>query len=148
VLAKHVQWRCKLCADHTGEFADIAVGDPWHKPPRGNEPGRSLIVARTPKGLNILHAAIAAGALEAEQVAPTALPAAQPNLLRVRGAVWGRIWTCRLMRVAVPKYHRLPQFRFWCSVLTLREKAQSIVGTARRIMRRGVCQRRDPEKAA
>ena len=28
VLADHKQRRCKLCPDHTGEFADIAVGDP------------------------------------------------------------------------------------------------------------------------
>ena len=50
VLSNHVQWRCKLCLDHTGEFADIAVGDPWYRPIQEGEMGSSLIVARTDVG--------------------------------------------------------------------------------------------------
>ena len=51
ILQKHTQWRCRVCADHTGAFADISVGDPWHAPPEGDtDAGRSLIVARTPRG--------------------------------------------------------------------------------------------------
>ena len=30
-LQKYRQWRCYICPDHTGEFADIAVGDPWYR---------------------------------------------------------------------------------------------------------------------
>jgi len=33
-LTKYVQWRCRVCLDHTGEFSDIAVGDPWYRTPR------------------------------------------------------------------------------------------------------------------
>ena len=36
-----------MCADHTGEFADIAVGDPWYRPHLDDEPGRSLVLARS-----------------------------------------------------------------------------------------------------
>jgi coenzyme F420 hydrogenase subunit beta len=38
ILQKHRQWRCHLCADHTGEFADISVGDPWDKPRDSGDP--------------------------------------------------------------------------------------------------------------
>ncbi len=37
ILQKKRQWRCYICLDHTGEFADLAVGDPWYRPiPKGN----------------------------------------------------------------------------------------------------------------
>lgn len=29
ILQKYRQWRCYVCPDHTGEYADIAVVDPW-----------------------------------------------------------------------------------------------------------------------
>jgi hypothetical protein len=49
ILQSERRWRCRVCADHTGAFADISVGDPWHAPPEGDtDAGRSLIVARTP----------------------------------------------------------------------------------------------------
>ena len=35
ILQAERRWRCRVCADHTGAFADIAVGDPWHNPPEG-----------------------------------------------------------------------------------------------------------------
>ena len=36
-LQAHRRWRCRVCADHTGAFADISVGDPWHAAPEGDE---------------------------------------------------------------------------------------------------------------
>jgi coenzyme F420 hydrogenase subunit beta len=62
ILQSERRWRCRVCADHTGAFADISVGDPWHAPPEGDtDAGRSLIVARTPRGRAFVEAAIAAG---------------------------------------------------------------------------------------
>lgn len=137
VLAQHQQWRCKVCADHTGEFADIAVGDPWYREIPADEPGRSLILARTARGKAVLEEAIAAGFLVAAPADPGILPRSQPNLLRTRGAVWGRIVASRVLGAAAPRYRRMPMFRHWLQVLTLRQKAQSLGGTMQRIMRRG-----------
>lgn len=95
VLQKHRQWRCHVCADHTGEFADIAVGDPWYRPIAEGEPGDSLIVARTERGKRIIEAAIAGGYLVASPSSVDVLEASQPNLLRTRGAVWGRLLVMR-----------------------------------------------------
>jgi coenzyme F420 hydrogenase subunit beta len=141
VLAKHVQWRCRLCPDHTGEFADIAVGDPWHKPPVGDEPGRSLIVARTQRGRQIVENAILAGYLAAEVAEARSIALAQPNLLKVRAHVWGRIMVCWLMGVPAPRYIRMPLFIHWLRELSLKEKIQSLLGTVRRIIWRGLWRR-------
>ncbi|MFI6761403.1 Coenzyme F420 hydrogenase/dehydrogenase, beta subunit C-terminal domain [Micromonospora sp. NPDC050417] len=135
ILQKHRQWRCYLCADHTGEFADVAVGDPWYRP-TGDDPGRSLVLARTERGVRLVEAAIAAGALVLEPVAAEILPASQPNLLRARGAVWGRMSTLRAAGLMTPRLRRLPMARMWFRHLSTREKLQSTVGTVRRIKRK------------
>jgi coenzyme F420 hydrogenase subunit beta len=136
ILVQHKQWRCKVCADHTGEFADIAVGDPWYRPVQDGEPGQSLILARTPRGKAILEAAAKAGYLDIAPAEPGILPASQPSLLKTRGAVWGRILTCRMMGVPAPRYKRMPLFRHWWRELTIIDKLRSIAGTRRRLLRR------------
>ena len=53
-----------MCADHTGEFADIAVAEPWYREIPPDEPGRSLVLARTERGRRCVAEAVAAGYLE------------------------------------------------------------------------------------
>ena len=137
VLSKHVQWRCRICADHTGEFADIAVGDPWYREIRDGEAGSSLILARTEKGRLLVERAIAAGYLEAQPASPELLPSSQPNLLRARGAVWGRVLSLRMIGATAPRYRGFETFRFWRRELTASEKFRSIFGTIRRCIARG-----------
>lgn len=140
ILQRHRQWRCYLCADHTGEFADVAVGDPWYRP-TGDDPGRSLVLARTERGQRAVEAAIAAGVLVLEPVPPHILPASQPNLVRARGAVWGRVLTLRLAGLAAPRFRNLPMAAAWWRHLSPREKLRSTVGTLRRIRRRALRRR-------
>ena len=137
VLSKHVQWRCRLCADHTGEFADIAVGDPWYREIAPGESGTSLIIGRTERGRRFIESAIAAGYLVAEPAEPSILPRSQPNLLRARGAVWGRALALRAIAARAPRYEGMSLFRFWWKELPLREKVVSLAGTARRCLSRG-----------
>ncbi|MFY1687597.1 Coenzyme F420 hydrogenase/dehydrogenase, beta subunit C-terminal domain [Plantactinospora sp. WMMB782] len=132
ILQKHRQWRCSLCADHTGEFADVAVGDPWYRP-TGDDPGQSLVLARTERGVRLVEAAVAAGVLVLTPVAPDILPASQPNLLRARGAVWGRITTLRAAGLMAPRLRNLPMAGIWWRHLSIVEKLRSVVGTLRRI---------------
>ena len=136
VLSKHQQWRCKLCADHTGEFADIAVGDPWYRAIEPGDAGRSLILARSERGLELIRGAAKAGYLHIECADPNILPQSQPNLLRTRGALWGRLLTCRLMGVAAPAYMNMPLFPHWWRALSFRQKLQSILGTVKRLSKR------------
>lgn len=134
VLSKYQQWRCKLCADHTGEFADIAVGDPWYRTVQDDEPGQSLILARSQRGHKIILAAADAGYLHIEAAEPRILPASQPNLLKTRGAVWGRLLACRMMGVPAPQYIGIPLFRHWWRQLNWREKSRSVTGAIRRAL--------------
>lgn len=142
-LQSRRQWRCHVCIDHTGEFADIAVGDPWYRTLGPGEAGSSLILVRTPRGRAALAEAIAAGHVVAARVDPSLLPRSQPNLRRTRGAVWARILVSRLLGVAAPRYTNMPAWHLWLS-LSPRDKARSVVGTVRRIRRRGLRRRHQP----
>ncbi|AVT31534.1 coenzyme F420 hydrogenase [Plantactinospora sp. BC1] len=135
ILQKHRQWRCYLCADHTGEFADVAVGDPWYRP-TGDDPGQSLVLARTERGVRLVEAAVAAGALVLTPVTADILPASQPNLLRARGAVWGRLRTLRAAGLMTPRLRHLPMAGIWWRHLSTVEKLRSTLGTLRRIGRK------------
>jgi coenzyme F420 hydrogenase subunit beta len=133
ILQKHRQWRCYICPDHTGEFADIAVGDPWYEPPTEGAQGESLIVVRTARGARWIAEMRAAGKLRIERVSNDAVGRSQPNLMSVRASVWGRVLALRLAGAGAPTFENLPTFRFWLRELGLRAKLQSIFGTFRRI---------------
>jgi coenzyme F420 hydrogenase subunit beta len=140
-LQAHRQWRCYVCADHTGEFADISVGDPWYRPTEG-DPGRSLVMARTERGREFVLAAIASGALALEERGSEILPASQPNLLETRGAAFGRITACRTVGVAAPRYRNMATASVWRSELSMKARAQSVYGTLKRIWTKRLFRRR------
>jgi coenzyme F420 hydrogenase subunit beta len=141
ILQKHRQWRCYICPDHTGEAADISVGDPWYRPIPEGDPGHSLVLARTERGKRIIEEAIKAGYLTLRRVEPRILPASQPNLLRTRGAVWGRLLALRLAGAPTPIYRGMEMLRFWLTELSLKDKLQSLTGTLRRIGRKKLKER-------
>ena len=135
ILTNDKQWRCHLCADHTGECADLSVGDAWQDRVEG-EPGRSLILVRTERGRTLLQRAVESGHLEVRPAFSSALPRAQRNLLRGRGAAWGRLLACRLLLLPKPSYPGMALARYWRSELTWKERAQSVVGMAKRAVKR------------
>jgi len=132
-LQKYRQWRCYICPDHTGEFADIAVGDPWYREDNSNDPGRSLILARTKKGRQLLHEAVEAGYIKLTKNEASLLPRSQPNILNARGALWMRLKILRLFGAGVPEYKGFKTFCFWRRSLNTKQKIQSLTGTIKRI---------------
>lgn len=139
ILSRHKQWRCNLCPDRTGESADIAVGDPWYRGrPEGAEAeaGRSLVLARTPRGARMLQAAVEAGYITLEPAESWKLPASQPHFKRVRGEAWGRLTALRLAAVPTPRLPGYHLLRHWLSDVGLVRKVKSFVGAWRRIGRR------------
>lgn len=141
ILQKHRQWRCQLCADHIGEFADISVGDPWDKPRGNGEPrGSSLIVVRSERGRAFLSKAIAAGAIEASPRPLTSQADAQPNLARTRHILFGRLVGLRILGLAAPRYSGWKLEALWFRRTTLHDKLVSILGTVRRAFRRKLWQ--------
>lgn len=142
ILARNKQWRCNLCPDHTGEFADIAVGDPWYRKIPAGEAGQSLVLARTERGREVIRSAMGQQAIKLEHAEAWKLPASQKNLLKTRGAVWGRLFGLRLAGISIPKYQGMPMFKTWLRTQSLREKVASIVGAIFRVKRRSLRTRR------
>lgn len=60
ILGRDVHFRCKICPDGWGYFADISAGDAWHTDGRGplfdESPGRSLIFVRSERGREVIEA--------------------------------------------------------------------------------------------
>jgi coenzyme F420 hydrogenase subunit beta len=134
-LQRYRPYRCHLCPDGTGEFADLACGDPWYREIPENEPGHSLVVVRTERGRRILRAAIEAGYVHLKRVDLNALADSQINLLGKRKAIFGRLLAMRLFGLPVPTLVGFSLFENWRK-LPLKEKLRSTVGTARRIITR------------
>lgn len=130
-------WRCRICPDHSGEFADISVGDPWHRPPQPGEAGRSLVIARTARGLAAVERAIADGAVELVEVSGDRVPASQEQLRRVRSLVTGRMLAMRLARLPVPQFRGMALRKSW-RANPLRERLRTLLGTFIRLGRYGL----------
>jgi coenzyme F420 hydrogenase subunit beta len=134
-LQSYRAWSTHLWPDGTGELADITCGDPWYEKPDGNNQGFSLIVVRTLRGREILKGAIEAGYLELSRAEAWKLEKSQGYLLQKKAAVWGRVFTMRLFGLPIPKLPQRDLFDCWLR-LSNGDKARSIVGTAKRILRK------------
>ena len=97
----HLPWRCKICADGTGEGADIAAADTW---PGGspttemltNDPGSNGIIVRTQNGKDLVERAIAADYLVNEGPATIEdLNDWQPHQVNKKMAAESRYEGCR-----------------------------------------------------
>jgi coenzyme F420 hydrogenase subunit beta len=98
------------------------------------EAGSSLIVVRSERGRSVLAAAIKAGCVKLTRTnVPEILPLSQKNLLKARGALWGRLMAMRLARVPTPHYVGFRTFSHWIKDLSLIEKIQSVYGTLKRL---------------
>lgn len=112
ILSRHVQHRCKLCADGTGKAADIVCADAWESDEAGypkftEGDGISLVVARTEKGSELIKLAIEDGAIETSPFDVKTLAAIQPGQSRRRQALLARLLGQRLLGRPIPKYRGL-----------------------------------------
>ena len=142
ILTKHKPLRCQLCPDGTGEFADIACGDPWYRPIECGEKGTTLIVVRTERGRRILHEAIQAGYVQAEARRADVLPRSQKGLLNRRRHVWPKLAAFRLLRVPTPRFSGFSLWRGW---LRLRPKRR-LISLYRALRRAAGLRRRGPQQ--
>ncbi len=142
-LQQYRQWRCYICPDHSGEFADIAVGDPWYRPVEPGEPGKSLIIARTKRGRDLLRRAAEAGYVTLETKDPSLLPRSQANLLSTRGRLFGQQIVMRAMGAKVPAFRGFPTLPHWIRHLSLSMKVRSLTSTITRVRRRRLTKRID-----
>jgi len=140
ILSKHVQHRCKICADGTGVAADIVCADAWESDAAGypvfaEADGISLIVARTALGADLIAAARHAGQLETQPFDITTLAAIQPGQRERRRALLARLTALRLLGRPVPHYTGL-QIGAAARQNPLRRNIKNFLGTLRRSLRR------------
>ncbi|MEO0860885.1 MAG: Coenzyme F420 hydrogenase/dehydrogenase, beta subunit C-terminal domain [Pseudomonadota bacterium] len=139
ILSKHVQHRCKICADGTGMAADLVCADAWEADQQGypvfeERPGISLVLARTHTGRTIAERAHRAGHLSLDPYDMAQLARIQPGQRERRRALWARLAALKVLRRPVPDYQGL-------HVASLRAQnpkrrnLKNFLGTLRRALR-------------
>lgn len=139
-LQSHRPWSVQMWPDGTGELADITCGDPWYESPDGINPGFSLVIARTPRGVEILRGAREKGYLNLRPAETWKLERSQSGLLKKKGAIWARRIVSSLFGIPTTRFHGLRLFPCWRR-LSLGERLRSLLGTARRIVTRKLYRR-------
>lgn len=129
-------WSVKLWPDGTGEWADIACGDAWHRPPQPGDAGSSLIVIRTENGRGIFREAMAAGAVEARPATVDMLAKAAAGLLEKKRAIWGRQLAMRALRIPTTSHRGQSLYSLW-KTQSAANMVRSVIGTLRRLALRG-----------
>lgn len=111
ILNKHLQFRCKICPDGTGEFADVVCADAWYGkdgyPDFAERDGRSLVIARTPVGVDLLELARGCGAVRLETLDLREIERMQPYQAARKKNVLGRVLATRFAVGLAPRYRGL-----------------------------------------
>lgn len=134
------QLRCHLCPDGLGELADVTGGDAWHRRSEGTA-GVSVILARSPRGLEVVEGALRDGYLEATPSDASRVVKAQ-GLVRRRQLLGARLVALRTLWLPTPSF---PGFRLAAaaSQLGVRTQVKEAAKMLRRAIRRNY---RDPEE--
>jgi coenzyme F420 hydrogenase subunit beta len=99
--------RCRLCFDKTNIFSDISIGDAWGIS-NIDKKGESVVIARNPKGANLLEEACRKGFLDLKPLDAEAIFKGQEiDQRRAHFAAYSDIW--RLMGNIMPEYKGLSQ---------------------------------------
>ncbi|GAA1855346.1 Coenzyme F420 hydrogenase/dehydrogenase, beta subunit C-terminal domain [Microlunatus capsulatus] len=137
-LGKATQWRCKICPDGVGESSDVTAADFWHTDAKGypvftEGDGTSALLARTPRGHEVLQRAFAAGVLTGRALDLDALAGVQPLQVSRRSTLLGRLVGARLAGRPVPRYTGFGLARL--ALGDWRETARTAKGSFRRVQR-------------
>ena len=138
ILSRHVQFRCKICPDGSGGFADIVCGDAWHCDERGyplfeERQGRSLIISRTARGEALVQQAMAARYLDAEPLDAGEIEKMQPSQARRKRLVLSRLVAMAVLGRTTPRFRGLRLLRAALSA-GLWPNLRSFLGMARRLL--------------
>lgn len=112
ILSRHVQHRCKICADSSGMMADLVCADAWETDASGypvfeDAPGKSLILTRSALGAEILREAQVTGHVELEDFDLGTLDQIQPGQRDRRRAVLARLAAQWITGRPIPRYRGL-----------------------------------------
>lgn len=141
ILSKHVQFRCKICPDGSGGFADVVCADAWDCDDAGypqfeETRGKSLIISRTEKGETLVKAAMTTGALRAEQCPVDKIAAMQPGQLKRKRLALSRLMALPLVGRPLPRFSGFQLGRAALQAGAI-ENLRSFLGTLRRLVLSG-----------
>ena len=135
ILNRHLQFRCKICPDGTGEFADVVCADAWYGkdgyPDFAERAGRSLVISRTARGESLLLEATKAGAIGTADLATSEIDRMQPYQLNRKKQVLARLLGTRLRQGWAPTYRNLGLLRAAVCARPI-DLIRSAVGTFKR----------------
>lgn len=135
VLNRHLQFRCKICPDGTGEFADVVGADAWYGkdgyPDFSEKDGRSLVLSRTNAGEALVKAAAAYGVLQIEALDIGEIEKMQPYQKNRKQMIFARLMGLRVLGRPYPRYVNLRLLRAAITA-NWRENARNFVGLIRR----------------
>lgn len=111
ILGKRIQFRCKICPDGTGEFADIVCADAWYGkdgyPDFAEREGRSLLLTRTEIGERLVNETKFANAIETDDLDVSEIARMQPYQVNRKQVVLGRVLAASIANKRLVKYKRL-----------------------------------------
>lgn len=139
ILNKHLQWRCKICADGVGEAADIVVADGWDCDERGyplfnEKKGKSVYIARSVAGVKLLDEVFTKNILVQSQADIDMLKSIQPGQYRRRMTLLSRVLAAKIMFRKVPVYDLTSLFR-WFRYGSAKVVLSGFLGTIRTIVK-------------
>lgn len=112
ILRNHTQFRCKICPDAIGLFADIVFADAWHinehnMPSFHEEEGRSMIVTRTSVGEKAYKIASDAKDLVSDDLTIDMMNKMQPYHVKRRKLALSRMLALKVTGQMPPSYKNL-----------------------------------------
>lgn len=138
-LQKSRPFRCHLCPDGLGQLADIACGDAWHRYNNDSNPGLSIVLVRTEKGREVLHKAIESNYVSLKRIDHSQVIRAQ-GLITRKPEIFGRLLAMKVLFIPIPRFISFQLFKAWLKLGQWR-KVETILGTLRRILQRGLWHR-------
>lgn len=139
ILGKYLNFRCKVCADGIGTIADISVGDSWRTkdgyPDFEEKDGRSLVFARTKRGLDCYKDASQKGYIESYPINNVeGLKEIQPGQYSRRKNVGWRILPVQLLTFGMLNFKGLGIYR-QISLSDIRSGVNNMKGTLKRYLK-------------
>ncbi|KQN33797.1 hypothetical protein ASG37_16610 [Sphingomonas sp. Leaf407] len=136
MLSRTLQFRCKICPDGTGEFADIVCADAWYGkdgyPDFEERDGRSMVLVRTERGRALLREIEACKLIELEPLDAGEIEKMQPYQRDRKRVILARLGALVVGRRKRPRYTGLR-----LAALAARSNpvwlAKNVLGTLRRL---------------
>ncbi|MFA6012029.1 MAG: Coenzyme F420 hydrogenase/dehydrogenase, beta subunit C-terminal domain [Desulfobacteraceae bacterium] len=137
ILGRDVLFRCKICPDGWGSFADISSGDAWYTDGKGpifdEKPGRSFLIIRSQRGQEIIDSV--ADSITISDYDINELPIIQKSQHARKNRVWSSYLVLKILGDRLLKFKGLGM---WSCMFksSPRSTAREVYGLIKRLYTR------------